>query len=270
MNGAIIRTTLDLVVRLIDTTTGNPPTTDAVRFSRGGRPVVAMNKGGGNHIFINLGREDFLMRIEVDGYDPLEKQIEFPEEGMLETDVFLMPSENAYRGGRVITLAGRIPGLSSIEAVSLSMPVCSISEFDDKKNIMTLFLPNRRIGMEGVYYGLVHETEAAYERFEVVEVISAVSVRIREPLQEEYLLNSPISRVIFGKVEKDGSFILRVRDSGMDLRYLVRIEAKGEVGFQEVDFHDLKGVVLKAPKKKAARKKEEEPQPEGETPQEES
>ena len=124
--------------------------------------------------------------------------------------------------------------------------------------------------MEGVYYGLVHESEAAYEKFEVVEAISAVSVQIREPLQEEYLLNSPISRVIFGKVEKDGSFILRVRDSATDLRYLVRIEAKGGTGFQEVDFHDLKGVVLKAPKKKAARKKEEEPQPEGETPQEES
>ncbi len=251
----------------MDTTTGNPPGTGSIRFSRDGRPLIAISKGGGNHIFINLGREDFLMRIEVDGYDPLEKMIEFPEAGMLETDVFLMPSENAYRGGRVLTLAGRIPGLTSIKAVNLSMPVCSISEFDQEKNIMTLFLPNRRIEMEGVYYGLVHETEASFESFEVAEVISAVSVRIKEPLKEEYLLNSPISRVVFGKVEKDGSYILRVRDNATDLRYLVCVEAKGETGFHEVDFHNLEGVVLKAPRKKASRKKEEEPQPDGEMPQ---
>ena len=254
----IVRKKLDLVIRLLDTTTGATPD-GSVRFYKDGKIIPGMDKGDGTFAFVNLGREDFPMHIEVDGYEPSELNVHYEEDesAIPMYDVFLMPSENVSRGGYVLSFSGKLPKITSIEAVSLVKPVCTISDYDKKERIITLFLPNRRIVMEGVHYGLVHESEATYEKFEVESTMSPVTVRIKNPLEQEYLLNSPISRIVFGKVDKKGNFALRVRDDGSDLRYLVRYEANGNVGFQEVDFHHLEGVKLK---RLAARKKDEEKQ----------
>lgn len=270
MSGSFIHVSLDLVLRLMDTTTGRVPAANVVRFLRGQETLSAMNKGDGCFVFVNLGREDFLMRIEAAGYEAQEVPVSFSgvESGAVSLDVFLMPSENERRGGRVITLAGKLPKLSSIEAVSLSMPVCSISEFDSKQNIMTLFLPSRRIVMESVCYALVHESESTFEPFEVETEISAVSVRVKKPLEQEYAMNAPISRVVFGRVDAKGNYLLRVRDSGSELKYLIRYVVDGTEAFQEVDFHNLEGVKLKKPPKKAkpAPEEAEAPQSDGEAP----
>ena len=47
-------------------------------------------------------------------------------------------------------------------------------------------------------------------------------------------------RVVFGSVREDGEYMLKVRDSGQSLRYLVRYELEDEVRFSEVDFKALK------------------------------
>ena len=271
MSGSFIHVSLDVVVRLIDTTTGRVPAANLVRFYRGKEELRAMYKGDGCFAFINLGREDFLMRIEAEGYEAEEFPVSFAEKeyGAVSLDIFLMPSENERRGGRVISFTGKLPRLSSIEAVSLSMPVCSISEFNQKDNILTLFLPSRRIVMESVYYAVVNESDNTYERFEVEEETSPVSVRVKNPLEREFPMNAPVSRIVFGKVDAKGNFLLRVRDSGKELHYLIRYVANDTELFQEVDFHALEGVELqKPPRKTAKRTKEAEPQDEGETPQE--
>ncbi len=246
---AVIRTRLDLVLHLIDTTTGNPPTDAAVRFYRRDGLLKAMDKGEGSFVFIDLGREDFLMRIEVTGYDALDLEIcyEKLDEALPVMDVFLMPSENAYRGGRVISFTGKLPKLTAIEAVKPDNPVCTISDYDEEKQKIMLFLPSRRISMESVHYGIVYEEPAppVFEHFEVEETVLPVAVRIKAPLKREFMLNSPICRVVFGRVDAKGNFVLRVRDNSSSLKYLVRYIVDGQEGFMEVDFHALEGVKLK-------------------------
>ena len=44
-------------------------------------------------------------------------------------------------------------------------------------------------------------------------------------------------RIIFGRVSEDGEYVLKVRDSGGNLTYLVRYEVGDEVRFQEIDFN---------------------------------
>ena len=58
MNASVIRFRLDLLVRLIDTTTGGSVEERNVRFFRDGKVVRPATRGGGNYVFLNCGRMD--------------------------------------------------------------------------------------------------------------------------------------------------------------------------------------------------------------------
>ncbi|MBO5551455.1 MAG: hypothetical protein J5966_05800 [Lachnospiraceae bacterium] len=230
---------LDLLIRLFDTTTGADIDERNVVFKRDGMPVRPEPRGMGTYIFINTGREDFLMRIEVFGYEAYETRVSYEEldERIPECDVFLMPSENTLRGGKVLSFSGTLPFLKKIEAVNLSRPVCQINQFDAKSRNMTVFgNASGRVELYDKYYALLHDDKKSYEKIEVEKTVSTLSVRLKEALQEEFTSNSPVMRVIFGSVSDAGEYLLRIRDDGSGTRYLVRYEVGDEVRFQEVDF----------------------------------
>ena len=233
-DGAIIRCRLDLLIRLTDTTTGRAVTSQSAEFFRGGKRMPVRRKGEGNYIFVDTGRENFLMQLSVPGYDSQEIDVNYEnlDEHMPSIDVFLIPSENTES---ILTLSGKMRGLTAIEAVQLGKPVCSISEFNPKDNRMTLFLPNRQMNMEGGHYGLLHG-EKSYEQFVVSEQPSTVAVKLQDPLNEEFDVNSGIARIIYGRVEKKGEFILRVRDTAESPRYLVRFETAATVKYRVYNF----------------------------------
>jgi hypothetical protein len=236
-NGAVIRCRLDLLIRLTDTTTGLAVDSTGAVFKRGKDQLPARNRGDGNYIMIDTGRENFLMQLSVPGYDQQEVEINYEalDERMPFIDVFLIPSENT---DAVLTLTGKKRGLVAVSAVQLGKPVCSISEFVPKEKRMTLFLPNRQMNMEGGHYGLLHG-EKDFEEFVVEEQIDAKAVKLQELLQEEFTVNSPIARVIFGRTDKKGNFTLRVRNTAEHLRYLVRFTyAEAEPKYKVFAFDD--------------------------------
>ena len=143
-----------------------------------------------------------------------------------------------------MTLAGRLPGLEAIEAINPSRPICRISEFDPKKRIMTLFLPNRKIEMEPMVYGLAHGEDGTYEKFQVVQERNNVSVLVKEALKDPFKVNAPICRILYGDHDNDGNYVFRVRDDGGNMKYLVRYRVSGEDRFQMIDFAALDGVEL--------------------------
>ena len=69
MAASVFGAKLDLLVRLFDTTTGAQVTERNVVFKRDGIPVRPELRDPGTYVFINTGREDFLMRTEVYGYE---------------------------------------------------------------------------------------------------------------------------------------------------------------------------------------------------------
>ena len=91
--------------------------------------------------------------------------------------------------------------------------------------------------MENVHYGLISGDRTYYEHFMVTNEVPPDMVKLKEPLTETFPVNSQISRVIFGNVSPDGSYLLRVRDNAEQLIYLVRYRVNGEIRFQTVDFH---------------------------------
>ena len=116
---SVIRAKLDLLIRLVDTTTGAAVDERNVGFMRNGEPVRPDGRGNGIYLMINTGREDFLMQVKVYGYEDMSLKISYAEldARLPEVTVFLIPSEDTLRGGGVLSFSGILPFLEAIEAV---------------------------------------------------------------------------------------------------------------------------------------------------------
>ena len=242
----VIRARLDLLIRLQDTTTGLLVEERNVNFYFNDEPFRPRVRGFGNYILINYGRENGLMRVEVYGYEPFITYLDYEklDDRLPTVDVFLIPSEKDDTRREFISLSGKLKGISSLECIHPNRPFSGIREYDKKKNIMTIYAPNRRMNMVHTYYGLLGSGTGTYECIEITEQIDNQKVRLKEPLQQEFSVNAPICRRIFGKVDEEGNYLLRIRDDGKNLKYLVRYVVDNDVRYKSVDFHNLEGVTL--------------------------
>uniref|UniRef100_UPI0040567171 hypothetical protein n=1 Tax=Agathobacter sp. TaxID=2021311 RepID=UPI0040567171 len=240
MKASVIRCTLDLLIRLIDTTTGAEVEERKVLFHKDGQRVYPVSRGSGNYVFLNSGRENCELEITVSGYETGKAAIcyEQLDRQMPIQEVFLIPSEDIPGGQPVVTFSGRLSGIEEVQAVSLRTSDCSVHEFDERKRIIKLF-KNKKPEMDDIYYGLIHPEQKTYEPFTVVKVLSENSVKISQPLQEPFSVNSPVARVVFGNVTPEGDYCIRVRDDSESLVYLIRYVKEGNVKFKVVDFHHL-------------------------------
>ena len=247
MEENVIHSRLDLLIRLQDTTTGMSESERNARFFYNGEPFQPIYRYSGNYILVNHGRENGLMRAEVYGYEPLEVEVDYGtlDENMPAVDLFLIPSENEYAGEKsLLTLSGRLEGLSFVEAINLSRPLSSTREYDPKRRLLTIYMPNRRMNMVHTWYGIVGQGKTDFEKIRIMHDLSDRKVLLDEPLSNEFVPNAPICRIIFGKVYPDGRYLLRVRNDGRNLKHLVRYQVGDEVRCKLVDFHQLEGVVL--------------------------
>ena len=241
MAASVIRAKLDLLVRLYDTTTGATVDERNIVFMRDGVPVRPESRGAGIFVFINTGREDFLMRIAVFGYEEYEISVRYEEldDGLPTCNVFLMPSENTPRGRNTLSFSGTLPFLKKIEAVNLNKTLCLTSDINRRTGDISLFRPSAgRIDLDEDRYGLLSADKKSYETIEIEKMITPQSVRLKHPLKGEFAPNLPIARIVYGIVHEDGEYLLRVCDDGENTRYLVRYEVGDEVRFQEVNLHD--------------------------------
>lgn len=234
---SIIHYKLDLVIQLVDATTGASVNEPNVQIYEDGKPCRPIPRGNGNFVFINTGRSDHMLTLKVFGYEECHVSVQYEklDERVPLKQVFLIPSEKTAKGERLLSLTGSLANLEEVEAVSLSQSNCFTSDFNEKKRLLKLFLAQGRLSMENVHYGIISVEQDRYEHIEIEEEVPPDMVRLKEPLKEAFAVNAPISRVIFGKVSPDGSYLLRVRDNAKVQSYLVRYRVDGETKFQIVD-----------------------------------
>lgn len=232
---AIIHHRLDLALRLLDSVTGSAVEQRDIRFFTQSPEKRAIPRGGGVYLFLNCGREDFDLEIHVYGYEPCKVKITYPaqEEYLPVRDVYLIPLDNPVLEN-VLTLRGNLPGIEEIEAVSLTDANCCIKEFDAGKRIMTI-LNQKNIHFYHTHYGLLNKERTAYEHFELEREISLQALKCKKRLTQEYQINQPVVRVIFGQTEENGDYVLKVRKDEV-AQYLVRFVVKGNTFYQKVDF----------------------------------
>ncbi|MCR5626471.1 MAG: hypothetical protein K6F99_04040 [Lachnospiraceae bacterium] len=247
MDASVIRARLDLVINLIDTTTGAAVNEMNVRFMKDGCPVRPEPRGDGNFIFINSGRENCLMHIEVYGYESTDLEINYEtmDEQIPTSYVFLMPSEKTATGESVFGISGKLTSLESIEGIYLRKPVASYSEYNLKKNIMSLFgfVPGMEVRLDQIFYGILNDDGNGYEIFEVVGSPGPQKVNVRDPIPESVKANQKIYRRIFGKADKEGNFKFLIRDDATVLEYVLRFVVDGQVYFRKIDFRNTYGEI---------------------------
>lgn len=233
---------LDLCMNLIDTTTGFKIKESIVEFSfdKAGIPNP-INREEGVYLMINSGRENFLMQIKVRGYEPRSYYVDYEklDSNLPMVEIFLIPSESISGGVSLCTLKGKIPNLQKVSLVIKSDIVARTDAYDERKRILTVFEKGYRLNMEGSPYGLVNEREKTFEFIEVISQPDSDKVKLKQALTGEFLRNAPICRIIFGYVEPDGSYLIRVRDDRSKLNGLIRYDTDSEIRFEEVDFHEV-------------------------------
>lgn len=236
MDGATFRHRVDLIIQLIDTTTGLGVSDAGTLITKNGYGFDVLRRDG-SFVAINVGREDFTLGIKARGYEECEVEVKYEDldEALPIQLVFLTPKESVGNGEPILSLTGSLDGIESIEGVCVNRPYCSISDFDEKKLIMTVFRPQGILSMDNVFYGLIKGKES-YERIEVTEKIGEAKVKLLAPIENGYSVNSPIAKVVFGTV-KDNEYIFRVRDDANILQYLICYVVKGEKHFKLIDFH---------------------------------
>ena len=238
MEKAVIRTTLDLLLILRDSTTGFAVTERNVRFIKNGKDINSESRGEGSYIFINIGRENCLMQVNVYGYEPQTIKVDYEamDKVLPAIDVFLIPSENTSKGEALITLKGRLSGLEKLEAIHPGRAVTTFRELDRKRRAINIFTPNRRANLTEGKYAVFNSEKLTFETVEIEEELTEKRFRIKQNPEEDFIPNSQICRIIYGQVWEDGTYLFRVRDDGTNLRYLIKYVVNGQVRYKKVDF----------------------------------
>ena len=233
---AVFSFQLDLLLRLIDTTTGTLVTEKIVSLFRNGKRVSAMTKETGQYLFLNTGREDFELTVRVAGFEEKRQVVTYEtlDQKLPSIDLHLIPSAQSPAGARCHTLEGTIEGISSIDAARSSNSACHAKEFDERKRILKVFNPHH-LEMDHIYYALLNLETGEYERFEIVKRISDQEYKISKRLEKEFESHFPISRIVFGEVYPGGRYLLRLPDDSRDARWLVRMTVNDEDRFYTIN-----------------------------------
>jgi len=133
--GSVIRRKLDLVLHLIDTTTGYAVEEALIQFKTDRDDIRFMSRGNGTYILINTGRENFLMQIAVKGYEEIEVEINYEEldEVTPLKLVFLIPSEKSPISENMLYMRGNLPNLRSVSLIETDKVLATTNSYEQKK-----------------------------------------------------------------------------------------------------------------------------------------
>ena len=226
---------LDLILRLIDTTTGIPVAEHQAVFREDGHVLALLERDEGLYVLLNHGRKHMRLNIDVRGYEPVEADVDYeelnPRFPKLEIPLIPLPRERGFED--LYTISGKERGLLAVSAVRLDDSVAQISGYVERKQVLKLFTAK---DLAEETYGLVHKDSQQFEEITVARKIDRLSLKLLKPLTGGFKPEEPLSRIVRGRVKEDGSYLLRVRDMGGSNIYLVCFRSEGGALYREIDF----------------------------------
>lgn len=236
---------LDLIVHLLDTTTGLMISQREVIFSNGNHIVVMQERGDGTYILLNYGRVDMLLTIKVKGYLETVISVRYdelsPQYPTIEAQ--LIPVIKPYGYHDICSLEGIMPGISDIAAISLTETDAMLGAYNPKKTTIRLFSTRR---LDENDYAVFHKESMEFEEFRIVKKAEkGLLLHIKEPLLMECKPEEGITRIVRGMTDINGRYLLRVRMDGKGTDYLVRYTVNGKTGYKRIAFGEQKERSLK-------------------------
>lgn len=239
---------LDLAVRLVDTTSGKTLPGRLANVFIDGDLFTPSVKPDECMVFQNIGKDAFHLTIQVKSYEDADLDIDLKKlsDKVPIIDLQMVPGKEALSSGRLFSLEGSLPGIQEIHGIRLGDRFCVIRNFDPKSKKLQIFNPHHR-SMERVEYALVNTAEKVFESFKVMKQVTEQICVVDRKLTMKYQNDFPVTPLISGKVFPDGRYCLRVRDEGIDARWLVSWNMTGEDKdhFQLVDFRKEETIFLK-------------------------
>ena len=231
MADAEIHYKLDLIVRLVDTTTGKKVGQKQIIFKSENQMLVFQRRDEGVYVLLNHGREDMTLEICAEGYLPMRKKICYEELSpkFPEVEVPLIPEAGRNRFVDYLTLEGNRPGITSVAAVSLKKPHGVVISYNARRQSLKLYYAK---AFEEQTYAVIHEEAQEFEEFQIGKRLDKLELKLVSPLNADCRPEEKINRIVHGKVDPDGHYILRVLDEGCGTDYLVRYEVNGQVSFK--------------------------------------
>ena len=231
---------LDLIVHLMDTTTGLPINQREVMFCNENQIIVMQERGDGTYILLNHGRVDMQLTIKVKGY--LDTMIPIKYEELSQQyptiEAQLIPVIKQYGYHDICSLEGIMPGISDIAAISLTGTDAMLGSYNPKKLTIRLFSTRR---LDENDYAVFHKENMEFEEFRIVKKTeSGLLLQIKEPLKTECKPEEGIARIVRGMTDVNGRYLLRVRKDGKGTDYLVRYTVNGKIGYERIIFGEQK------------------------------
>lgn len=226
---------LDLIVHLVDTTTGEPISQKQVIFHEDGHVLTLLQRNAGFYVLLNHGRTDTQIAVDAEGYLPSVVDVCYSDlsEKYPQIDIPMIPKIKDYGYIDMITMEGQLPGLESVDAVPLKQQYGKIEAYLTKKQVLKLFKA-KLLGEQS--YAVVHEEQMEFEEFRIAKKTNDCSLKLKEPLVTACRPEEGITRIVRGKVDKDGNYLLRVREDVDGAVYIVRYVVKGNTKYKRIAF----------------------------------
>jgi hypothetical protein len=234
MPAAIIQYTLDLVLRLVDTTSGSLVAAQNLAAESGGKPLSFTHTEDGQLLFVNIGREDFSLTVRAKGYEEKIIDVRFGDldKNPPALEIQMIPDESYRRNFQLKTISGTLRGITEVDAVKLGTHSCFAVEQDTRKRLLTISNPYK-LSLENVYYAALATDETSFEPFTVKKQNSDTVLKLEKALQKPFD-HAPVVRRVFGRLRGD-DYLLRVRDDYSDARWLLRTVSPAGERFEALD-----------------------------------
>lgn len=244
MADAEIRYKLDLIVRLVDTTTGRKVEQRQVLFKIEDEVVPLLRRDEGLYVLLNRGRNDMVLEVAATGYLPIKLNVCYEKlsKTFPEVEAPLIPEVNTNGYVDMLTLEGCCPGLTSIEAVSLKKSWGVVDSYQERRQTLRLYYSKP---LEENAYAIIHEQQQEFEEFQILKRQDKLSVKLAMPLATACRPEEKIARIVRGKVDANGRYLLRVLEVGGGTEYLVRYVVDGKVTFKRISTESLNPLVEK-------------------------
>lgn len=230
---------LALIVRLVDTTTGLAISGHQILFTENGQALALQRRADGLYVLLNHDRVGMMLQIDAQGYEPIRVTVDYEQLSpqFPELEIPLIPLQRTQGFEDFYTLTGTRPGLTAVTAVRMEHPVAVVGSYVERRRMLKMF--SARVRMDEHAYALMHKDALQYEEVLVEKRPDRLSMKLLHPISDGCKAQDTLLRIVRGRVESDGTYLLRVRDLGGSNVYLVRYEGEDGVSYEQIDFEML-------------------------------